>query len=858
MVVKLILPKPIVIGCAYLPPSPSSLMISSLFKHLSNLHVSPLILLGDFNLPDVNWSSLTSSTPSSGLFCDLSLDLNLLQLVNCPTHSGGNTLDLILADCPDTVTDICADSAMSSDLSDHDVVWFSVQISRFEVKHKTRSFFQYSKADCDGIQDHLASLVLPPIIGSNTDLFWGFFKTALHETRDLFVPMVSLPAKPSPVWYTSEIRYSIHKVRYQRRVVQCNSTPYQLSKLRKLEAPLRAHMEFAKEAYCVNLCNRFKDDPRALYSHLSCLTNSSCMPQTVHLGPTTATTNFDKANLFNAFFNSTFAKSNFNLPPVSSLPAPSSQLSYIDISAYDVSKKLSNLNIYKSCGVDKLHPLLLKLCAGPLLVPITSFLQTCLMYHTIPREWKCHSICPIPKKGDLSEVSNYRPISLLCIMSKILESIVFDKIISFIRPKLSVCQFGFLKQRSCLLQLLSSYSIVFEAVENMKLVDTIFFDFRKAFDSVPHQELLYKLWLIGITGPLWEWFREYLAGRSHCTTINGVSSSYLPVLSGVPQGSVLGPLLFLIYINDIPEKISSDVFLFADDMKFLRTIYSHSDYISVQSDIDSLTEWSNEWKLHLNVNKCCHMSFSLLHEIEEGLTYHVDGVSLNNVDSYRDLGIIVTNNLSWSKHYQSLCGKAYRALQFIRRNIPFSSSVSVKRTLYISLVRSQFNFCSQLWSPAYIKDIRMLETVQRRATKFIVSHSMSYRERLIELQLFPLMYYLDLQDVLFLLKCIKYPPDNFNVFSYISFCKSNTRSSSMGKLMYVYKRLSTTRHFYFNRVVRIWNQLPFLDLTLSFNSLKSIVVDHLWNHFVCNFNSFNVCSYHFICPCNNCHLKSSF
>ena len=107
---------------------------------------------------------------------------------------------------------------------------------------------------------------------------------------------------------------------------------------------------------------------------------------------------------------------------------------------------------------------------------------------------------------------------------------------------------------------------------------------------------------------------------------------------------------------------------------------------------------------------------------------------------------------------------------------------------------------------------------------------MSYRERLIELQLFPLMYYLDLQDVLFLLKCIKYPPDNFDVFSYISFCKSNSRSSSMGKLKYVYKWLSTTRHFYFNRVVRIWNQLPFLDLTLSFNSLKSIVIDHLWNH----------------------------
>ena len=227
------------------------------------------------------------------------------------------------------------------------------------------------------------------------------------------------------------------------------------------------------------------------------------------------------------------------------------------------------------------------------------------------------------------------------------------------------------------------------------------------------------------------------------------------------------------------------MFLFADDMKFLRIIYSHSDYISVQSDIDSLTEWSNEWKLQLNVNKCCHMSFSSLHEIEEGLTYQVDGVSLNNVDSCRDLGIIVTNNLSWQNTINLYVVQLIVLCSSFRETFLFLPE-SVKRTLYISLVYSQFNFCSQLWSPAYIKDIRILETVQRRATKFIVSHSMSYRERLIDLQLFSLMYYLDLQNVLFLIKCIKYPPDNNDVFSYIVFCKTNTRSSNMDKLKYVY------------------------------------------------------------------------
>ena len=228
------------------------------------------------------------------------------------------------------------------------------------------------------------------------------------------------------------------------------------------------------------------------------------------------------------------------------------------------------------------------------------------------------------------------------------------------------------------------------------------------------------------------------------------------------------------------------------------------------------------------------------------------------MNTCRDLGIIVTNNLSWSKHYHFICGKAYRALHFIRRNISASSSTSVKRSLYISLVRSHLSYCSQLWSPAYIKDIRILETVQRRATKYIVSRSMSYRERLIELHLLPLMYYLDLQDVLFLLKCIKHPPDNLDIFSYITFCKSNTRSSSSGKLKYIYKRLSITRHFYFSRVVRIWNQLPFLDLSLSFNVLKSTITNYLWEHFITNFNSSDICTFHFVCPCGNCHVINAF
>ena len=188
------------------------------------------------------------------------------------------------------------------------------------------------------------------------------------------------------------------------------------------------------------------------------------------------------------------------------------------------------------------------------------------------------SITPVFKKGDKTNVVNYRPISLLRIISKVLESIVYDKVAPFIRPLLSKQQFCFLKHHSCLTQLLLSFAQITDAVEHKCACSAIYLDFCIAFDFVPHGELLYKLWKIGITGPLWCWFRNYLSHRKHYVSLNGVGSPSLPVLSGVPQGSILGPLLFIIYINDIPDRIThSTALMFADDTKLLRHISSFND-----------------------------------------------------------------------------------------------------------------------------------------------------------------------------------------------------------------------------------------------------------------------------------------
>ena len=351
---------------------------------------------------------------------------------------------------------------------------------------------------------------------------------------------------------------------------------------------------------------------------------------------------------------------------------------------------------------------------------IHSLFVKCLLIGRIPSEWKNHKISPIPKNKDLLDISNYRPISLLCILSKVLESIISSKIIDFVCPKISKQQYGFMKNKSCCSQLLSAFAIVYEALDKRNKVDMIYLDFCKAFDSVPHKELLYKLWRIGITGDLWLWFKNYLSDRSHYVQFNNVASPTEAVLSGVPQGSILGPLLFIIYVNDIPDIITySSCFLFADDVKLLKTINTMEDHQRLEDDLKAISDWCKQWNLALNPTKCNAIQFSTQTPSQELAPYTIGQSDIPFVNSQKDLGVIVSNSLSWSEHFDLICSKAYQALYVIRRNIPPHSPIQLKKILYCSLVKSQITYCCQLWQPQLIKHIQSLERIQRKATKYI-------------------------------------------------------------------------------------------------------------------------------------------
>ena len=366
-------------------------------------------------------------------------------------------------------------------------------------------------------------------------------------------------------------------------------------------------MESSKQRFERNLIRSSNSQPKRLFSYLRHLHSNNSIPHTIFDRSTQISSRTAQVEAFNIYFNSVFTRSDFILPPVDRLPTPSIQLNSIQITSSDISAVISQLDPHKAYGCDYISPYIIKSCIGPLLEHITNLFTYCIQYCTIPDEWKIHKICPIPKGGSRSDITNYRPISLLCILSKILESVIYRKIITFIHPRISLQQFGFLSKRSCLSQLLLSYSNIFKSIENGQYSDVIYLDFKKAFDTVPHSELLFKLWQIGITGPLWSWFQNYLSNRLHYVEIDNVTSTLLPVISGIPQGSILGPLLFIIYINDLPEAItSSSTYLFADDTKLIHSVSTFYDQ-SLQSDLDSLSAWCHQWKLSLNPSKCSYI-----------------------------------------------------------------------------------------------------------------------------------------------------------------------------------------------------------------------------------------------------------
>ena len=393
-------------------------------------------------------------------------------------------------------------------------------------------------------------------------------------------------------------------------------------------------------------------------------------------------------------------------------------------------------------------------------------------------------------------------------------------------------QFGFVQNRSTTLQLLYAIESWTRAIDEGNVIDVCYLDIKKAFDTVPHKRLLEKLRSYGIKGRIHDWIKNFLADRKQSVQVNETRSQTSDVGSGVPQGSVLEPTLFVIYINDIPESINSSILLYADDSKLFRPLTCTDDVEWIQRDLNELQNWSEKWLLKFHPEKCQMMRIGVRQDGKAD--YYMDtensSIKLKWSTCERDLGVHVDSQLKFQKEIQNRIKKGNTIVGLIRRTFTYLDENMMKR-LFTSLVRPVLEYANTVWSPYLAKDIRDIESIQRRATKMIPTlKNMSYEDRLKKLKLPTLTYRRHRGDQIETYKILHQKLDiNPNVFF-----NRNTTSRTRGHSLKIEKpRVKTTlrARTFSNRVINDWNSLPeeVADAP-SINSFKNRLDHHWRNH----------------------------
>lgn len=342
-----------------------------------------------------------------------------------------------------------------------------------------------------------------------------------------------------------------------------------------------------------------------------------------------------------------------------------------------------------------------------------------------------------------------------------------------------------------------------EIIEEGSPIDVIYTDFAKAFDRVSHAKLLQKAKSIGIAGKTLAWIEAFLKGRVQRVRVDDAYSHLAPVKSGIPQGSVLGPTLFVIFINDMPDIIESMCQLFADDAKVFREISCDDECMKLQEDLNKLTEWSNRWNLPFNTDKCKSLHIGRSNRKHK---YEMDGTELEQVHHERDLGVIIDDDLKFHKQTAAAIKKANSVLGLMKKTF-VSFDKTTFSLLYKSLVRPHLEYCNVIWGPFYKGDIESIEKVQRRATKLVQEvRDLTYGDRLCALDIPSLVYRRKRGDMITAYKLITGKMD-IHRDDFFKLTNLTTR----GHKYKIFKQHSTKHsriNTFSNRIVADWNGLP--------------------------------------------------
>ena len=438
----------------------------------------------------------------------------------------------------------------------------------------------------------------------------------------------------------------------------------------------------------------------------------------IELGDKQLNTSSEKAKAFTEFFQN---HQTLNIPaghsPPPHQPLTNQRLEQISTTPGEVEKILDSLELGKAHGVDGISARLLKETSSSISGPLCSLINASFDCGKVPITWKQANVSPIHKKDSRSSLGNYRPISLLPIPAKVQERVAFRRIYRYLSDNglLTPKNSGFKERDSAICQLISIVDNIYKALEAGNDINMVFLDVSKAFDRVWHEGLLHKIRANGIVGNLYLWLEDYLLDRQIRVVINGQEAPWAKINAGVPQGSILGPLLFLIFINDIVTDIESDINLFADDTSLLNIIDQlQTTYDTLNRDLDTLANWADRWLVTFNASKTVSLHITKKREALALPDLNLNGSNIKQVESHCHLGVDLESDFSWLTHIQRISGKASKCVGLMRRTCRELPRECMEN-LYTTMVRPIMEYGGVLFDGCPKNQSTLLDKVQREA-----------------------------------------------------------------------------------------------------------------------------------------------